>query len=84
MRARFRHDSDNSQQHIDVKNALATAAERLNDTGMFMEEYAGVSHQNKLPLDTMFDLFVREPLATSTSIFHDRWFCNDVSAKTVI
>ena len=49
-----------------------------------MKEYAVISHSNKLPLHTMFDLFVREPLATSTSIFHDRWFSDDVSAKTTI
>lgn len=51
----------------EVDEALAAAAEQHKRGDRFLGDYAQISHQSQLSLHKVFDLFVREPLATATS-----------------
>ena len=52
-------------ENSDVDTALAAAADRHKGSDRFMTEYAQIKSRSKLRLQNIFDLFVREPLASS-------------------
>lgn len=62
---RVRRATGNHQENNDVDRALTRAANKHEVGNRFMKEYAEISHRRGIPLSTIFDLFVRGPLATS-------------------
>lgn len=64
--ARLRMTNIGLRKDNEVDNALTAAAERHERGDRFLTEYARISHRSQLYLHTMLDLFLREPLDTTT------------------
>ena len=73
--ARLQRGTDNFQETSDVDVALSKAAMQRTGGSRFLKEYAQMSHRSNVPLGSIFDLFVRERLETSTCWFLGHWLC---------
>ena len=66
--ARYRLSNTGLRRNNEVDDALITAAKRHEGGNVFLNHYAKISHRTQLWLYHQLDLFVREPLATATSL----------------
>lgn len=80
----LRRDNNRFPEHRDVFTALKAASLQHKGGSRFRREYNQTSHQNRLSLHTTFDLYVRESFAASESEFQELWFCQNVSAKSIV